>query len=207
MHVVDAGGDPPPPEVVDAVADALRAGGVVVLPTDTVYGLAVDPVVPGATDRLYAMKGRPADVPIAVLVASVDQARVLADPVPVSATRLVARHWPGALTVVLPRRKGVGADLGHHRGTVGVRCPASPLVRAVADRVGPLATTSANRHGQPTPTTAGEIAALFGDAVALVVDGGPLEGEASTVVDCTGREPVLLRQGRLRLPDLAVDAT
>lgn len=200
MRVLEAGGDPPPAAVVDAVADALRRGGVVALPTDTVYGLAVDPRVPGATRRLFQVKDRPDDVPVAVLVASADQARLLADPVPAAAARLMAAHWPGALTIVLPRRKGVGLDLGRPPTTVGVRCPAEALVRTVADRVGPIATTSANRHGEPTPATAGEIADLFGDRLALVVDGGSRPGTASTVVDCTGPEPVVLRQGAVRVP-------
>lgn len=199
MRVLDAGGDPPTDDVVDAVVDAVRRGGVVVLPTDTVYGLAVDPRLPGATGALFSLKGRPDDTPIAVLVASVDQARLLADPVPAYASRLMATHWPGALTLVLPRRRGVGLDLGPPPTTVGVRCPDAPLVRAVADRIGPLATTSANRHREPTPASAAEVAALFGDRVALVVDGGRREGRASTVVDCTGRTPVVLREGEVEV--------
>jgi L-threonylcarbamoyladenylate synthase len=199
VAVLAAGGDPPPAAVVDAVATALRTGAVVALPTDTVYGLAVDPAVPGATRRLFAVKGRPGDVPVAVLVASVDQAVLLADPVPPAAARLMADHWPGALTLVLPRRPGVDLDLGHPRTTVGVRYPDAPLVRAVAAVVGPLATTSANLHGEPTPATAAGVAAVVGDGVALVVDGGTLAGTASTVVDCTGREPVVLRKGEVRV--------
>lgn len=183
----------------DAVVGALRAGRVVAIPTDTVYGLAVDPAAPGATARLFALKGRPADVPVAVLVSDAEQAARLADPVPASARDLMRDHWPGPLTLVLPRRTGVDLDLGHPPTTVGIRCPDEPLVRRIAAAVGPLATTSANRHGEPTPPTAAEVAALFGDGVAVVVDGGPRPGAASTVVDCTGPEPVVLRQGRLVL--------
>lgn len=197
--MLDAGGGPPPDDVVDAVVDAVRRGGVVALPTDTVYGLAVDPRVPGATRALFSLKRRPDDTPVAVLVASAEQARLLAHPVPAYASRMMATHWPGALTLVLPRRKGVGLDLGRPPTTVGVRCPDAPLVRAVADRIGPLATTSANRHGEPTPATAAEVAALFGDRLALVVDGGRREGRASTVVDCTGTEPVVLREGEVEV--------
>lgn len=199
VPVLEAGGDRPSNEVVDAVVDALRRGGVVAIPTDTVYGLAVDPAVPGATRRLFELKGRPDDQPVAVLVASSDQARLLANPVPAYASRLMATHWPGALTLVLPRRRGVGLDLGPPPTTVGVRCPDDALVRAVADRLGPLATTSANRHRQPTPASAADVAALFGERVALVVDGGERPGRASTVVDCTGPEPVVLRDGEVRL--------
>ncbi|HEX9992439.1 MAG TPA: L-threonylcarbamoyladenylate synthase [Acidimicrobiales bacterium] len=199
VTVLEAGGDRPPREVVDAVVEALLRGGVVALPTDTVYGLAVDPGVPGATRRLFELKERPDTQPVAVLVASLDQARLLAHPVPAYASKLMATHWPGALTLVLPRRRGVGLELGPPPDTVGVRCPDDPLVRAVADRLGPLATTSANRHRHPTPETAGEIAALFGDRLALVVDGGARAGRASTVVDCTGSSPVVLREGEVRV--------
>jgi tRNA threonylcarbamoyl adenosine modification protein (Sua5/YciO/YrdC/YwlC family) len=112
-------------------------------------------------------------------------------------------HWPGPLTLVL-RRGGAAAtwDLGGDPATIGVRCPAHPLVRAVAAEVGPVATTSANRHGRPTPATAAEAAASLTAPVAVVVDGGALEGEASTVVDVTGDDWRVLRVGPVDLDDL-----
>jgi tRNA threonylcarbamoyl adenosine modification protein (Sua5/YciO/YrdC/YwlC family) len=192
---------------IDAAADALLAGLAVIIPTDTVYGLAALPSIPGATDRLFALKGRPADVPLAVLVADVEQALAVAEDLPPVARRLADRWWPGPLTLVLRRRTGVALPLGGRDDTVGVRCPDHDLVRALAARVGPLATTSANAHGQPTPVTAAEANAAIGDGAAVVVDGGPCTGTASTVVDCTGERPVVVRAGPVAEADvLAVAA-
>ncbi len=185
--------------VVTRAVEVLANGGVVVLPTDTVYGLAARAGDPTATAQLFARKGREADVPVAVLCASAEQAFSLAAPVPESARRLADRHWPGALTLVLTRRPGLDWALGEPHDTIGIRCPDHDLVRALAAEVGPLATTSANRHGVPTP--AGAIAAadsLLGP-VDLVIDSGPLHGSASTVVDATTSTLRILRQGTLAL--------
>jgi len=109
----------------------------------------------------------------------------------------MARFWPGGLTIILPRLSGVDIVLGNGAGgpTVGVRCPDHAVPRQLCAEVGPLATTSANLHGEATPPTAEEVRALFGDALAVVVDGGRCEGSPSTVVDCTGERPVLVREG------------
>jgi L-threonylcarbamoyladenylate synthase len=159
----------------------------VVVPTDTVYGLAVDATRPGALDRLYDLKERPAELPIAVLVATVEQAATIVE-VGEAARRLADRHWPGGLTMVLPAHAG---------GTLGVRLPAHPVPRALASLVGPLSTTSANLHGQATPAEAFAVAEVFAGAPdLLVIDGGPCTGTASTVVrvdDDGGIE--MLRQG------------
>ena len=190
---------PADPDSLDIAERALRAGEVIGIPTDTVYGLAVDPFHAGGTDRLFAAKRRPRDVELPVLVAGPSQARSLAQPVPDVAHRLMERFWPGALTLVLPRMRVPGRtlDLGDNVVTVGVRCPDHDLVRDLCRRVGPLATTSANLHGQPTAQTAADVEAQLGDAVALVLDGGTCAGAPSTVVDCTGPEPTLLREGRI----------
>jgi L-threonylcarbamoyladenylate synthase len=161
-----------------------------------VYGIAVDPFLDGATARLFKAKQRPFDVRLPVLVGDVAQAERLVD-VDEGARRLMARFWPGGLTIILPRRTGVDVVLGNGAGapTVGVRCPDHFVPRALCARVGPLATTSANLHGEATPPTAGEVQQLFGDAVAVVVDGGRCEGAPSTVVDCSGERPRLVREG------------
>jgi L-threonylcarbamoyladenylate synthase len=181
---------------VNACLDALRSGLVVAIPTDTVYGVAVSPTVPGAMDRLFALKHRPREVSIAVLIASPEDARRLAS-VGEQASRLMDRFWPGPLTIVLPRAAGVDLDLGGDPSTVGIRCPDHDLVRSLASDVGPLATTSANRHKEPTPTDAAGVAAVFGDELALVVDGGVCDGAPSTVVSLVGGELTVLRQGPL----------
>ena len=195
--VVPALGEPPPPEAIGEAAHALKAGQLVALPTDTVYGLAVDPFHTGATDRLYAAKRRPRQVDLPVLVADLEQALALVIGLTDAARRLMERFWPGALTLVLPRRPDVQADLGSDEATVGVRCPDHAVPRALCRVAGPLATTSANLHGQPPLTTATEVAATFGEALGLVLDGGACARSPSTVVDCTGVEPRLLREGRI----------
>ena len=207
MAVVDARGDPPPAGAVDAAAAVLRGGGIVGVPTDTVYGLAADPFRAGATDRLFKVKRRPRTFELPVLVADVEQAMTLATTVPPVAERLMARFWPGALTVVLPRRADLNADLGCDDATIGLRCPDHPVPRALCRAVGPMATTSANRHGEPPATTAWELAALLGSSVAVVLDAGPCTGTPSTVVDCTGAEPHLLREGRLPWSEVQAAAT
>jgi L-threonylcarbamoyladenylate synthase len=188
-----AGGSLTPEGLAEAVA-ALRAGEVVGIPTDTVYGLAVDPRHPGAVRRLFAVKERPLHVGLPVLVADETQALELATGVGPDARRLMTVWWPGALTIVVARRPAVGIELGGDETTVGLRCPAHPVPRALAAAVGPIATTSANRHGQPPATTAAGLAASL-SGVAAVVDAGECRGEPSTVVDCTVRPMRILRHG------------
>ena len=180
-----------------AALQALEAGRVVALPTDTVYGLGVDPFRPGASDRLFAIKRRPRTVDLPLLVAGADQVLTVATAVPPIAARLMGRYWQGPLTLVVPRRPDLAADLGDDEATVGVRCPDHEVPLALCRRRGPLATTSANLHGQPTLTTAAEVDAALGEALAVVLDGGPCTGEPSTVVDCTGEAPKCLREGRI----------
>jgi L-threonylcarbamoyladenylate synthase len=180
---------------VDEAVRALLAGGVVLLPTDTVYGLAVAASVPGSVAQLFALKGRQRDVPIAVLVAGPSQAWALAaEPLPEAARRLAARWWPGPLTLVVARAPGWDVDIGGSGETVGVRCPDHGLVQALCRAVGPLATTSANRHGEAPAATAQAAAAAVGHT-GLVIDEGPLEGAPSTVVDCTVSPVRVLREG------------
>jgi L-threonylcarbamoyladenylate synthase len=184
------------PGALDEAAAALAAGEVVGIPTDTVYGLAVDPSRRGAVDALFALKGRPGSVEIPVLVADVVQAdaiAVLEGP----ARRLVQRCWPGALTVVVARRAGVDWPLGGDGTSIGVRCPAHPLVRSLCAAVGPLAVTSANLHGEPPLHDAGSVHGAFGDVLGAVVDGGTCAGRPSTVVDLRVEPARCLRQGAL----------
>jgi tRNA threonylcarbamoyl adenosine modification protein (Sua5/YciO/YrdC/YwlC family) len=199
VAIVDARGDPPPIEAIEVAAAILRAGGIAGVPTDTVYGLAADPFRAGATDRLFKVKRRPRTFELPVLVADVEQALTLAvaSAVPPAASRLMARFWPGPLTVVLPRRPDLNADLGSDDATIGIRCPDHPVPLALCRAIGPIATTSANRHGEAPATTAFGLAEALGSCVEVVLDGGPCIGSPSTVVDCTGAQPHLLREGRL----------
>lgn len=192
--VTDAGPNGAPVGTADVVA-ALLAGDVVLIPTDTVYGLAVIPTIPGATQKLFDRKGRDRTVPIAVLVADADQAwSVAARPLSASALDLASRFWPGALTLVVDRDPAWPGDIGDGPATVGLRCPDHEMVRGLCREVGPLATTSANAHGRATPATVAEALEQVG-SVALSVDSGPLRGAPSTVVDCTGPTLRVLREG------------
>lgn len=206
MAILAAFGDPPLSVAVKQAAEALTAGDIVGVPTDTVYGLAADPFHTGASDRLFALKRRPRSVELPVLVASEEEALTLTIAFPAAARRLMASYWPGALTLVLPRRPDLNADLGDDDATVGLRCPGHPVPLALCNAVGPLATTSANRHGDQPATTASELASAFGAGVALILDAGVCNRTASTVVDCTGQEPRLLREGQLPWAELAKTA-
>lgn len=179
-----------------AVLDALAAGSVVGLPTDTVYGLAARIDLPDAMAAVFRAKGRPPGLALPVLVGRWHQARDVAAEWPRSASMLAARFWPGALTVVVPVDPALGRHLGGDGASVGLRCPDHKLVRSLCRRAGPLATTSANSHGAPPCTTAAQVQAAFSTAdVALVVDGGSCDGTPSTVVDCTCSPPTCLREG------------
>ena len=188
------------PGAIELAAGALRAGGIVALPTETVYGLVVMPDERGV-ERLIAAKQRSADKGIQLLVDSIGQARALAV-VPALAERLAAAFWPGPLTLVLPRRADVSlpAGLGGGRPTLGIRLPNHDVPRRLARELGPLAASSANISGQPDATTAELVTTSLGDVVALVLDDGPVRGGVpSTVVDCTGPDDGvrILRVGAL----------
>jgi L-threonylcarbamoyladenylate synthase len=204
--IVPAVGEPPPPTAVLHAVRSLAQGLPIGIPTDTVYGLAVDPFRTGATDRIFAVKRRPRDVSLPLLVSGIDQALSVATAVPELALQLMHRYWPGALTIVIPARPDLGADLGEDELTVGVRSPDHPVPLALCAASGPLATTSANRHGEPPFTTAGEVADAFGESVPVVLDAGVCAGTPSTVVDCTGQDLKLLREGRIAWAELVAFA-
>lgn len=190
------------PGAVREAAAALADGAVVALPTDTVYGLAVDPTQPQAIERLFACKGRPADLPVPILVAGHEQVALVSGELEAAAQALAGRYWPGPLTLVVPRRPEFSVDLGgpdSARRTVGVRRPDHPVVVALCELLGPLAVTSANRHGAPPATTAAQVERAFigSDQPAMILDGGPCDGVPSTVVECRGRASRCLREGAL----------
>jgi L-threonylcarbamoyladenylate synthase len=198
-------------EVVDArdpgawrrAEESLASGAVVALPTDTIYGVAAAITHPDAVVRLFALKDRDAAKPVAVLVSDAAQAAEIAEMS--EATRAIAsRFWPGALTLVLPRAEGFDTDLGGAGQTVGVRAPAHDDLIRLCRQLGPLATTSANRSGHPTPGDAAGVAnELAGTEVAIVLDGGPAPGgTASTVVRVAGSELHMLREGPITLGEL-----
>lgn len=180
-------------------AESLRSGGVVAIPTDTVYGVAVAMSTSGGVERLFHVKQRPPDKGIMLLLADAAQAPAIGAMTP-AATALGAALWPGGLTVIVPQRPDVAlpAALTGGAPTIGLRVPDHVAPRALAAIVGPLPTTSANRSGQPEARDAAEIAAQIGDAIDLILDGGPAHGgPASTVVDCTGERAAILRSGAI----------
>lgn len=180
---------------IELAVEALRRGQVVGVPTDTVYGLAVDPHDPEALERLYAIKRRRPDVPVAVLVADTAQAASLGRLEP-EAMEAVDRSWPGALTIVVRRTEGCPAHLGDpDRDTIGVRAPDQPEIQALLRAFGPLAVSSANRSGEPPAGSVEEARAVFGDEVATYVEGLCVGDAASTVVDLTVDPPQVLRTG------------
>jgi L-threonylcarbamoyladenylate synthase len=188
----------------EAVA-VLRSGGVVALPTDTVYGIGVALDAPRGIERLFEAKRRPPDKAIMLLLADAEQAADVAEFGP-AARVLAAAGWPGGLTLVLPQKPGAGlpAILTAGTSTIGVRVSDHPAPRALAAAVGPFPVTSANRSGLPTAETAAAILEELGDALDLILDGGPARGaRASTVIDCSGDRPRLLRDGAIPAAALA----
>ena len=185
----------PPVAEVGAALDALRRGEVIAVATDTVYGLACDPADAGAVDRVYALKRRPASLELTLLAASRSQLEGLVA-WPPAAERLAAAFWPGPLSLVLPvggRRLAV-PRLGD---TLSVRVPGSPQLLALLEQSGPLASTSANVHGEPPAMSAAAVRDQFGDAVAVVLSGSRPGGLASTIIDCSVTPPRVLRDGPL----------
>lgn len=180
---------------ITAAVEALRRGEIVGVPTDTLYGLAADPFREDALDAIFELKGRPDQKPLAILVASVEQGMTLAS-FSDRALELAERHWPGALTLVLPRLETAPDWLGHRgRRTVGLRCPNHPVALELLEVAGPLAVTSANLSGHEAVVDHEEARALFGDAVAVYLEGRAVGGEASTIIDLTEPAPLTLREG------------
>jgi len=187
---------------LEAAAELLASGALVAIPTDTVYGLAARLDDPRAVEALFTAKGRPTSVPIAVLCASPHAARALATRWPPAAAALATRFWPGPLTLVVPTDAALAARVGATRG-VGLRVPADATCRGLLGRSGPLAVTSANRHGDRPATSAVAVLDALGAAeVAAVLDAGPRDGEVSTVVDLTGDGAAIVREGAIGTADV-----
>ena len=186
-----------------AAAAAIGRGELVLLPTDTVYGVAADAFAPAAVTRLLAAKNRGRAMPVPVLVGEAATLHGLVMHVPPTAQQLAEAFWPGGLTLVVEHAPSLAWDLGDAEGTVAVRLPDDDLARDLLRQTGPLAVSSANRSGRPAATTAQEAAAQLGEHVAVVLDGGPRAGSAaSTIVDCTGPVPRVLRVGAIPVEKL-----
>lgn len=184
---------------VEHALEVLRAGGLVAIPTETVYGLAADASNEAAVRRIFAVKGRPADHPLIVHVASAEQLGGWASPVPAAAAVLADTCWPGPLTLLVPKAAHVLPVVTGGRETVGIRVPSHPLTTELLQRFGGgLAAPSANRFGRVSPTTAEHVRTDLGDLVDYVLDGGACPvGVESTIVDCTVEPPQILRPGAI----------
>jgi L-threonylcarbamoyladenylate synthase len=195
------------PEVrVDAIrtaAHSVASGELVVLPTDTVYGLGADAFDAAAVADLLRAKGRGRDMPVPVLVGSWSTIDGLVTAVDSRTRDLIEAFWPGGLTLVVRHAPSLTWDLGDSDGTVAVRMPLHPVAIELLEQTGPMAVSSANRHGQPAARTGGEAQEQLGEDVAVYLDDGPVTGGvASTIVDVTGPRPHILRQGALTAEEL-----
>jgi L-threonylcarbamoyladenylate synthase len=196
------------PQALRLVLEALQGGGLVAFPTDTVYGLGALVQSPESIQALYTVKGRQATKAIPLLLSSPEELGRVALAVSPMARRLAERFWPGPLTIVVPKHPSLPKYLGKpaelsSQATVGVRMPDHTIALALLRVTGPLAVTSANRSGETSVTTAREVVEQLGGRIGLVLDGGQTPGGvSSTVVDCSGQDPVILRQGPISLEEL-----
>ena len=185
---------------IAAAATAARAGQLIVMPTDTVYGIGADAFDASAVRNLLTAKGRGPDMPVPVLVGSWTTADGLVTAMPPLGRRLIEAFWPGGLSIVVEQAPSLSWDLGEARGTVMLRMPLHPVAIDVLRSVGPMAVSSANRSGHPPATTAQQAQEQLGESVSVYLDGGEAPiGVASTVVDLTGSVPRMLREGAVTL--------
>ena len=196
--------EPPTEENVTRAVAWLRAGELIGLPTETVYGLAADARNPDAVAKIYAAKGRPVDHPLIVHVASADAAKAWAATWPEAAEKLAAAFWPGPMTLFVKRANHVLDVVTGGQDTVGLRVPSHPVAQAVLREFGPgLAAPSANQFGQVSATTAEHVAAEFPDRLLFILDGGACDvGVESTIVDVSGDTARILRPGRVRANEI-----
>jgi len=190
------------PISIQRALDVLQAGGLVAFPTDTVYGVGALAFDGKAVESIYTVKDRPIEKAIPVLIGDVEDINKPASEVPLMARKLAERYWPGPLTIILPKRFGL-PDSVSATNTVGVRVPDHLAARSVLRAAGPMAVTSANISGQPSPSTAEEVFVQLNGRIALILDGGRTPGGVpSTVVDCTGTNPTIIREGPISLHDI-----
>ncbi|GAA0668933.1 L-threonylcarbamoyladenylate synthase [Kitasatospora atroaurantiaca] len=184
-------------------ASAIRRGELVVLPTDTLYGVGADAFSPEAVAALLAAKGRGRDMPSPVLVGSPTTLHGLVTDFSEQAWELVDAFWPGGLTLVAKHQPSLRWDLGETRGTVAVRMPLHPVAIELLNTTGPLAVSSANKSGGPSPANCDDAFAQLGDSISVYLDGGTADfAQASSIVDVTGKVPVLLRAGAISAEQL-----
>jgi tRNA threonylcarbamoyl adenosine modification protein (Sua5/YciO/YrdC/YwlC family) len=200
--------DEPEPELIARVVRALSAGQVVALPTDTFYGLAVDPINLRAVDRIYEVKSRARHKPLSLLIGDTAQAYGLAREIDSAFDRLAERFWPGPLTLIVKAGTRLPLRVTANTGNVALRVPEAAIARAVVDGLGlPITATSANLRGMPECTDAGSVSVQLGDHIPLIVDGGPtLRSTPTTIVDLSGggNSWMILREGAVPTHEIAL---
>jgi L-threonylcarbamoyladenylate synthase len=190
------------PRDIPRALEILQAGGLVAFPTDTVYGVGAVAFDSAVVESIYTVKDRPVEKAIPILISDIDDLPKVTATIPDMASKLASRFWPGPLTLVLPKRPYLPEAVSS-TGTVAVRVPAHKVARELLRMAGPMAVTSANISGQPSPSTAEEVFAQLGGRIALIVDGGKTPGGVpSTLVDCTKDKPEILREGPISLEEL-----
>jgi tRNA threonylcarbamoyl adenosine modification protein (Sua5/YciO/YrdC/YwlC family) len=200
--------DEPEPELIERVVKALDSGQVVALPTDTFYGLAVDPVNLHAVDRIYDIKTRARHKPLSLLIADVSQAYALARVFDGAFDRLAERFWPGPLTIIVRAGAKLPLRVTANTGNVALRVPEAPIARAIVERLGlPITATSANLSGHPECTSALSVFQQLGDMIPLIVDGGPTARTvATTIVDLSAGDGTwsIIREGAIPTHEIAL---
>ena len=190
------------PESISSALSLIRDGEIVAFPTDTVYGLGADPFQATGIIKLFEAKGRDSNKAIAILIGSIEQASLVTDHMPDMAIRLCEVFWPGMLTVIVPRKNTL-PELISNVDRIGIRMPNHPVALEMLRTYGPLATTSANLSGKPDAITAIDVFDQLANRVPLILDGGKCQGGVpSTVIDCSGSEPVILREGPVSIEQL-----
>jgi L-threonylcarbamoyladenylate synthase len=190
------------PEAISVALEILGSGGLVAFPTDTVYGVGALAFDEKAVESIYAAKERPVEKAIPVLIGDQIDLSTVAEDIPMLATKLIARFWPGPLTVLVPKKPSLPAVVSA-TSTVGVRVPDHVVARNLLRLAGPMAVTSANISSRPSPTTAEEVYEQLGGRIALIIDGGGTPGGVpSTLVDCSGKEIQILREGPISMEQL-----
>jgi L-threonylcarbamoyladenylate synthase len=190
------------PNSIQRALEMLQAGGLVAFPTDTVYGVGALAFDGKAVECIYTAKDRPIEKAIPVLIGDASDINKVASKVPLIAKKLAERFWPGPLTIVVPKQPRL-PDTVSATNTVGVRVPDHIVARSVLRAAGPMAATSANLSGQPSPSTAEEVFAQLNGRIPLILDGGKTQGGVpSTVVDCTGPKPTIVREGPISLNEI-----
>jgi L-threonylcarbamoyladenylate synthase len=191
----------PSPLLIDKAAEVTKGGGVIIYPTETLYGLGANPYDPAAMQRLYAIKGRERTKPIPFLIKDLQMLATLVEAIPPIGRQLMEHYWPGPLTLIFRAKEGLPAPLRGEGGTIGLRISSHPIARGVVEAVDcPLTATSANPAGEGDLIDCQGIAQTFGDQVDLIVDGGKVGGVGSTVVDLTMTPPQVVREGMIKVP-------